>query len=227
MLGEAGVKHIKVSPSPSLDLHQYTYRQNRSTDDTISTALHGALGHLEHRDSCVRMLFIVHCISAFDTIIPHILRNKQLNLGLPPSTCAWIFDFLTNRKQTVTFCPHLSSTITLSAGAHKSTTVLLCTNSHAYMDEIQRLTEWCSVNNLSLETTKTKEMILDFRRKQGAEPAPIYINGDCVERVHTFKFLGTLISEDLTCTANTCASAKKMLSSRCTFFREYSRKTNE
>lgn len=209
MLGEAGVKHIKVSLSPSLDLHQYAYRQNRSTDDAISSALHGALGHVEHRDSCVRMPFIaVHCRSAFNTLVPHILHNKPLtwaSLHLP--TLGSLTSSQTANRQldlVLTSPPPPRSARAL----RKSTAVLLvhlrlCTDSDAYRDEIQQLTEWCLVNSLSLNTTKTKEMILNFRRKQGAEPAPIFINGDCVKRVHTFKFLGSLISEDLTWTANT------------------------
>lgn len=32
-------------------------------------------------------------------------------------------------------------------------------------DEIQRLPRWCCTNNLELNTTKTKELVLDFRRK--------------------------------------------------------------
>jgi hypothetical protein len=78
----------------------------------------------------------------------------------------------------------------------------------AYRDEILKLTEWCSVNNLTLNTAKTKEIIFDFRRHK-AVPVPIYINGDCVERVHTFKFLGTIISTDLKWSENTTAVLKK------------------
>ena len=42
----------------------------------------------------------------------------------------------------------------------------------AYRDEIKCLTIWCSVNHLSLNTTKIKEIITDFRRKCDIVPAP-------------------------------------------------------
>lgn len=42
----------------------------------------------------------------------------------------------------------------------------------AYRDEVQKLTAWCSVNNLALNSSKTKELVIDFRRKR-EEPAPL------------------------------------------------------
>lgn len=96
--------------------HQFAFRSNRSTDDAMSITLHTALSHLEHRDSYVGMLFLDDS-SAFNTIIPDILMDKLLTIGLPPSACSWIKDFLTNRPQTARVGSHLSSTITLSAGS--------------------------------------------------------------------------------------------------------------
>ncbi len=49
---------IKTSLPNTLDLLQFAYRPNRSTDDAISSTLHLALTHLENKDSYVRMLFI-------------------------------------------------------------------------------------------------------------------------------------------------------------------------
>ncbi|XP_071353023.1 uncharacterized protein [Trachinotus anak] len=50
----------------------------------------------------------------------------------------------------------------------------------------------------------------DWRlRKGGEDPAPLYIHGDCVERVHTMSFLGVQISDDLSWTANTSAVERK------------------
>ena len=78
----------------------------------------------------------------------------------------------------------------------------------AYRDEVQTLATWCSKNNLELNTGKTKEMVIDFRRNK-AKPEPLFINGDEVEQVATFKFLGTTISQDLSWTENTTAIVKK------------------
>ncbi len=72
-----------------------------------------APNHLERQGTYVRMLSIDYS-SAFKTIIPDILISKLSELGLSPSICTWIKNFLTNRPQTVKLGPHLSSTITLS-----------------------------------------------------------------------------------------------------------------
>ncbi|KAF7650926.1 hypothetical protein LDENG_00118780, partial [Lucifuga dentata] len=45
-----------------------------------------------------------------------------------------------------------------------------------YRQEVQKLSEWCSVNNLTLNTTKTKELIIDFK-KHNTNLRPLFING--------------------------------------------------
>ena len=65
---------------------------------------------------------------------------------------------------------------------------LMQNDESAYRDGVQKLAVWCTDNNLALNSTKTKELIIDFRRRR-EEPAPLYIKGDMVERVTDFKFL--------------------------------------
>lgn len=67
------------------------------------------------------------------------------------------------------------------------------------------------MNNLSLNTTKNKEILTDFRRKCNVVPASRCINGVSVESVEIFKFLGVLISKDLSWSANTSATIKRAL----------------
>ena len=55
---------------------------------------------------------------------------------------------------------------------------------------------WCPENFLSLNVSKTKEMIMDFR-KQKREHPPIHIDGTAVEKVAFFKFLGVHITKKL------------------------------
>ncbi len=72
----------------------------------------------------------------------------------------------------------------------------------AYLDEVERLTSWCQDNCLSLNVSKTKELIVDFRKRQQRPYTPLMISGTPVERVSSFKYLGVNISEDLTWTTH-------------------------
>ncbi len=79
----------------------------------------------------------------------------------------------------------------------------------AYLDEVERLTSWCQDNCLSLNVSKTKELIVDFRKRHQQPYTPLMISGTPVERVSSFKYLGVNISEDLTWTAHIQTQVKK------------------
>ena len=86
---------------------------------------------------------------------------------------------------------------------------LICNNDEtAYRDEVQKLSSWCSENNLTLNVLKTKELIMDFRRIR-QDHTPLLINGEQVETVTTFRFLGTHIAADHSWTHNTGMLVKK------------------
>ncbi|KAM6915860.1 molybdenum cofactor sulfurase [Xenentodon cancila] len=110
------LQHIKNYLPPDFHPHQFAYRANRSTEDATDVSLHSMLNHLEQQPSYVQMLF-VDCSSAFNTIIMDSLIIKLGIRGLPPFTCAWIKDHLTNGPQTVRLGPRLFSTRTLSIGS--------------------------------------------------------------------------------------------------------------
>ncbi len=77
------------------------------------------------------------------------------------------------------------------------------------MDEVERLTSWCQDNCLSLNVSKTKELIVNFRKRQQRHYTPLMISGTPVERVSSFKYLGVNISEDLTWTTHIQTQVKK------------------
>ncbi|XP_062930019.1 PKc_LIMK_like_unk domain-containing protein isoform X1 [Mobula hypostoma] len=77
-----------------------------------------------------------------------------------------------------------------------------------YREEVQRLTDWCRANNLSLNVNKTKEMVVDFRRTR-SNHSPLNIDDDSVEIVRSTKFLGVHLAENLTWSLNTSSIAKK------------------
>ncbi len=56
---------------------------------------------------------------------------------------------------------------------------------------------------------KTKELIVDFRKRHLLPYTPLVISGTPVERVSSFKYLGVNISEDLTWTTHIQTQVKK------------------
>ena len=78
----------------------------------------------------------------------------------------------------------------------------------AYREKVRDLAVWCQDNNLSLNVIKTKEMIVDYRKKT-TEHAPKLINGAAVEQVESFKFLGVHITNKLTWSKHTKTVLKR------------------
>jgi hypothetical protein len=63
-------------------------------------------------------------------------------------------------------------------------------------------------NNLSLNDSKTKELIVDYRRRRGKHTS-IHIDGAVVQRVESFKFLCIHIPKELTWSTHNHTSAKR------------------
>ncbi|KAK3510666.1 hypothetical protein QTP70_012822 [Hemibagrus guttatus] len=190
--------HIQSSIPDTLYPLQYTYWPNRSTTHAIAAALHLSLSHLEDKDTYIRMLFIYYS-STFNTVIPHKLTHKLFALGLHPTLCDWLLDFLTGRPQSVRIENRTSATITTNIGTPQGcvlSPILYtlfthdCVTSHediiiikfaddtavigritdgdevAYRTEGASLVTWCEDSNLTLNTEKSKVMIVDMRKER-------------------------------------------------------------
>ncbi|KAK1794450.1 hypothetical protein P4O66_011319, partial [Electrophorus voltai] len=79
----------------------------------------------------------------------------------------------------------------------------------AYLEEIKHLENWCQENNLLLNVSKTKELIMDCSKKQERHYQPVRISGTTVERVDSFKYFGVHISQDFSWSCHTSSLAKK------------------
>ncbi|KAK3548154.1 hypothetical protein QTP70_004853 [Hemibagrus guttatus] len=66
----------------------------------------------------------------------------------------------------------------------------------AYRGEMDHLVSWCSRNNLELNSLKTVEMIVDFRKDPAPLP-PVIVCDSPVTSVESFCFLGTTITKEL------------------------------
>ncbi len=105
--------------------------------------------------------------------------------------------------------PHSSTSIIKFADDTVVLGLISNNDETAYLDEVERLTSWCQDNCLSLNGSKTKELIVDFRKRHLLPYTPLMISGTPVERVSSFKYLGVNISEDLTWTTHIQTQVKK------------------
>ena len=96
-------------------------------------------------------------------------------------------------------CTARHNSNTIVKFAHDTAVVGLITNNDetAYREEVRDLAVWCQYNKLSLNVSKTKELIVDYTKRR-AEQAQINNNDRTeVEWVECFKFLGVHITKRL------------------------------
>lgn len=97
--------------------------------------------------------------------------------------------------------------------------VSLCINDdNMYRREVERFHKWCKENYLELNVKKTKEMVIDFSTLPVAQQ-PLYINGELVDTVKEYKYLGTVIDNGFNFNSNVEAIYKKV-NSRMHFMRK-------
>jgi hypothetical protein len=71
-------------------------------------------------------------------------------------------------------------------------------NDRSLQSAADHLIDWCSLNGMTINTKKTKEMLIYFVKKFNNESfSPLEINEEFIERVDLFKLLGVIFSSDL------------------------------
>ena len=85
---------------------------------------------------------------------------------------------------------------------------LLDDNEASHGPVVDDFVSWCDEAFLQLNVTKTKDMCIDFRLSAPATESSV-INGQAVEMVTTYKYLGTIIDNRLKFDSNTEMLCKK------------------
>ncbi|KAI3355650.1 hypothetical protein L3Q82_004188 [Scortum barcoo] len=146
------------------------------------------------------MLFIDYSSALCDWILNFLTGRPQavrmgsttsstltLNTGAPQGC---VLSPLLYSLFTHDWSPHSSNTIVRSADDTTVTSLITSDDETAYREVRGQSPEiWCRTTTSMLNVSKTKELIMDFRRRQREEHAPLSINGTTVERVNSFRFL--------------------------------------
>ena len=77
-----------------------------------------------------------------------------------------------------------------------------------FLEAVNNFVKWCELNYLELNVSKTKEMLIDFRKNK-PDPDPVILKGKEVERVVSFKYLGAIIDNKLSWSQNCDAIVNK------------------
>ena len=144
-------------------------------------------------------------------------------MGVDDTLISWITDYLTGRPQFVRLGSVLSDAVVSDTGAPQGTkschlqkfsddsAVVGCMREGEegeYRTLVDSFVEWSEQNHLRLNVDKTREMVIDFRRKK-MPSQPLRIRGEVVE---DYKYLGMVIDNRLDWKSNTEAVYKKEMS---------------
>ena len=129
------------------------------------------------------------------------------NTGAPQGTVISPFLFSLYTAQ----CRATSKSCIIDKYADDTALVGLITkdDDSAYLREVCSFVDWCASNFLELNVSKTKEMLVDFRKKPPTPP-PVVVNGEEIERVESYKYLGVVVNNTLDWTENTDTVMKKL-----------------
>ncbi|KAI3365289.1 hypothetical protein L3Q82_010384 [Scortum barcoo] len=197
------LRHLRTVVRPSLDPLQFTYQPQIGMEDAIIFLLHRAYIHLEEAGSTVRdMLFDFS--SAFNTIQPALLKRKLLGMQVDAPLAAWT----TTTSQAGRSSVRSSATCRSFLMTLPSWAVSAEARRRSTGSVVDRFVEWCGLNHLQLNVTKTKELVVDLR-KQRTRLNSVVIRGTEADIVDSYKYLGVHLDNKLDWTTNTDAIYKK------------------
>ena len=130
--------------------------------------------------------------------------TRSINTGTPQGTVIspFIFTLYTND------CTSKNDKQKIIKFSDDTAVVDLTESHQCFVDSVKEFSDWCEQNFLELNVGKTKEMVVDFKTNR-TDVGELQINGQAVERVQEYKYLGTIVDNQLKFEKNTEMIYKK------------------
>ena len=215
--------------TPQIDERQFGGFAGTGTTDALVEMVHTWCEATDKPDTFLRVLLVDYS-KAFDHINHKIPITKLYGMGLPAYLVRWMAAFLIDRQQSVKIGDTVSSIGYPNGGvpqgtlsgpknflvqindlqtprpmfkyADDCTEFDVCNNSSVPMlqESADIITYWSRNNDMRINATTTKEMVICFCRNDNhvASIPRIVIDNNDIERVTQAKVLGVTLSSDLT-----------------------------
>lgn len=214
------VKGLVMSSIEGLDPLQFAYQAGRGVEDAKLFMLNHLYKHLEKPQAHARLLFADFSSAFNTMQPHLLIERLVSKFELSHQLVSWILDFLTGREQRVSGNGCLSDSVTISTGSPQGCVLsplllytdecrsrqedsylikfsddtallsLLYGSESNHQSPLTDFISWCDCNFLDLNVSKTKELVIDFRRKKEI-PTECIIHNEKVEIVSSYKYLGT------------------------------------
>ncbi|TWW61276.1 putative E3 ubiquitin-protein ligase HECTD4 [Takifugu flavidus] len=199
------------------DSLQFAYRDKVGVEDAIIYLLHTESTRIWTRGDKLLQMRVDPCpvawISSYLTDRPQFVRMKDItsdtvvsSIGAPQGT---VLSPILFTLYTSDFC--YNSDMCHIQKFADDTAIVGCIRDdeeEEYRCLVRDFVAWCHNNGLQLNTSKTKELVIDFGRDR-PRPRPVQIGTEEVEGVQTYKYLGLWLDNRLDWTSNTRQLYKK------------------
>ncbi|CAM4691197.1 unnamed protein product [Leuciscus chuanchicus] len=218
------LRMLRPQVSHSLDRLQFAYQEKVGVDDNITYLLHRVHSHLDKgksaparlRDKLVQMGVDAHLVSWItdylmertqfvrlkDCFSETVVCSTEAPQGTVPSP--FLFTLYTSDFSYNSESCHMQK-------FSDDTAIVGCIRDgqeFEYRNLVNDFVQWCRLNHLQLNATKTKELVVDFRRSK-PHMQPVSIEGVNVELVSTYKYLGVHLGNKLDWSANSDSLNRK------------------
>ena len=206
-----------------LDPKQNGFRSKHSTEETIFDFTSDlTIAKNKKLDS---LAIFVEFKKAFDTVNHKILSNKLRSYNFGDSSMKWIDSYLNQRKQSTLLNNYKSNLKNVTCGVPQGSilgpllflvyvndlsTIIKHSKVLLYADDtvLYRQINWCRVNKLTINTSKTKAMYFPSISNYHTQPT-LKLNGIELQTVKSYKYLGVEVDSELTSKAQLANTYKK------------------